>query len=76
MKLVFATLMRCSDRWNRVSVNDLERQQLRLLRRQLGLEPDFPPPKPNTTTDRKTRRVAAKYELRESGQRFYRALRT
>jgi putative transposase len=45
MKLVFATLMRCSDRWNRVSVNDLERQQLRLLRRQLGLDPD---PEPTT----------------------------
>jgi putative transposase len=40
MKLVFATLIRCSDRWNRVSVSELERQQLRLLRRQLGIDPD------------------------------------
>jgi putative transposase len=45
MKLVFATLMRCSDRWNRVSVSDLERQQLRLLRRQLGIDPE---PEPTT----------------------------
>jgi transposase-like protein len=39
MKLVFATLMRVSDRWNRVSVSDIERQQLRLLRQQLGIDP-------------------------------------
>jgi putative transposase len=39
MKLVFATLMRVSDRWNRVSVSDVERQQLRLLRQQLGIDP-------------------------------------
>jgi putative transposase len=45
MKLVFATLIRCSDRWNRVSVSDLERQQLRLLRRQLGIDPE---PEPTT----------------------------
>jgi putative transposase len=45
MKLVFATLMRCSDRWNRVSISDLERQQLRLLRRQLGIDPE---PEPTT----------------------------
>ena len=47
MKLVFATLMRVSDRWNRVSVSEIERQQLRLLRQQLGIDP--PPegvPKP------------------------------
>jgi hypothetical protein len=40
MKLVFATLSRVSDRWQRVSVSDLERQQLRLLRRELGIDPD------------------------------------
>jgi putative transposase len=39
MKLVFATLMRVSDRWNRVSVTEMERQQLRLLRQQLGFDP-------------------------------------
>jgi putative transposase len=52
MKLVFATLIRCSDRWNRVSVNDLERQQLRLLRRQLGLDPD-PEPTAKAKHDRR-----------------------
>jgi hypothetical protein len=40
MKLVFATLIRLSDRWSRVPVSDLERQQLRLLRRELGIDPD------------------------------------
>jgi putative transposase len=40
MKLVFATLIRVSDRWCRVAVSDLERQQLRLLRRELGIDPD------------------------------------
>jgi hypothetical protein len=39
MNLVFATLMRVSDRWNRVSVSEIERQQLRLLRQQLGIDP-------------------------------------
>jgi transposase-like protein len=46
MKLVFATLIRVSDRWCRVSVTDLERQQLGLLRRELGIDPD-------PTTERK-----------------------
>jgi transposase-like protein len=40
MKLVFATLIRVSDRWQRLPVSDLERQQLRLLRRELGIDPD------------------------------------
>ena len=39
MKLVFATLIRVSKRWSRVSVSELERQQLKLLRRQLGIDP-------------------------------------
>jgi len=39
MKLVFATLIRCSERWQRISISELERQQLRLLRRELGLDP-------------------------------------
>jgi hypothetical protein len=61
--LVFASLMRCSDRWNRVLVSDLERQQLRLFRQpSLALDPE-PRPKPSTTTDRK-RRVAGKCEPR------------
>jgi transposase-like protein len=39
MKLVFAVLIRCSERWQRVAINDIERGQLRALRRELGLEP-------------------------------------
>jgi hypothetical protein len=39
MKLVFATLVRAADRWCRVSVSDLERHQLKLLRAELGLDP-------------------------------------
>jgi putative transposase len=39
MKLVFATLIRCSERWQRISINELERQQLKMLRRELGLDP-------------------------------------
>jgi hypothetical protein len=39
MKLVFATLMRVSERWSRVWVSELELRQLGLLRRQLGIDP-------------------------------------
>lgn len=39
MKLVFATLIRCEQRWSRVSINDIERRQLQLLRVELGLDP-------------------------------------
>lgn len=39
MKLVFATLIRCAQRWSRVGITDLERHQLRTLRQELGLEP-------------------------------------
>jgi putative transposase len=39
MKLAFATLIRASERWSRVPVNDVERHQLRLLREELGLDP-------------------------------------
>jgi transposase-like protein len=39
MKLAFATMMRAAERWCRVSINDLERHQLRLLRAELGLDP-------------------------------------
>ena len=43
MKQVFATLMRVSERLSRVSVSELERKQLELLRRELGIDP--PPDK-------------------------------
>ena len=49
MKLVFATLIRAADRWCRVSISDLERHQLRLLRTELGIDPP-----PANTEDRKT----------------------
>jgi len=49
IKLVFATMIRAADRWCRVSISDLERHQLTLLRAELGLDP--PPP---NTKNRKT----------------------
>jgi hypothetical protein len=39
MKLVFATLIRVSERWSRVSISELERKRLELLRRELGIDP-------------------------------------
>jgi transposase-like protein len=36
LKLVFATLWRASQRWQGVRMSDIERQQLKLLRRELG----------------------------------------
>ena len=57
MKLVFATMIRAADRWCRVSISDLERHQLTLLRANLGLDPP-----PADTTNRRTnrrKRVAA-----------------
>jgi transposase-like protein len=56
MKLVFATMIRAADRWCRVSINDLERHQLKLLRAELGLDP--PPANDDRKTDRR-RSVAA-----------------
>ena len=56
MKLVFATLIRAADRWCRVSITDLERHQLTLLRADLGLDP--PPAGTDRTTTRR-KRVAA-----------------
>ena len=40
LKLVFATLWRASQRWQGVRMTEIERQQLKLLRRELGLLPD------------------------------------
>ena len=39
MKLVFATLMRVSERWSRMSISDLEKKRLKLLRQELGIDP-------------------------------------
>ncbi len=43
IKLVFATLWRASQRWQDVKMSEFERQQLKLLRRELGLLPDGTP---------------------------------
>jgi len=50
MKLVFATMIRAAQRWCRVSISDLERHQLKLLRAELGLDP------PPAADERKTHR--------------------
>ena len=50
MKLVFATLIRCAQRWSRISISDLERHQLQLLRQELGIDPP-PTRKENTPTE-------------------------
>lgn len=52
MKLVFATLIRCSARWSHVSITDIERHQLQLLRTELGIDP---PPTPTKARDRRRR---------------------
>jgi putative transposase len=52
MKLVFATLLRCELRWNRVSISELERRQLDQLRTELGLDP---PPAGSTEKKRRGR---------------------
>ena len=55
IKLVFATLWRASQRWQGVKMSEFERQQLRLLRRELGLLPEATP----EAVDRKTQRLVA-----------------
>jgi transposase-like protein len=40
LKLVFATLLRASYRWLGVKISELEREQLRLLRKELRTLPD------------------------------------
>ncbi len=51
MKLALATMIRSAERWCRVSVSDLERHQLQLLRAELGLDP----PRAEDTTASKRR---------------------
>jgi putative transposase len=53
MKLAFATMIRAAERWCRVSINDVERHQLKLLRAELGLDP------PPTEDQARRRRPAA-----------------
>jgi transposase-like protein len=47
MKLAFATMIRSAERWCRVSVNDIERQQLKMLRAEVVLDP--PPAEDHST---------------------------
>jgi putative transposase len=54
MKLVFATLIRCADRWSRISISQVERHQLQLLRTELGIDPP-----PTTDHDTITRNKTA-----------------
>jgi hypothetical protein len=49
-------MIRAAERWCRVSISDLERHQLKLLRTELGIDP--PPASGNRKTDRR-RSVAA-----------------
>lgn len=59
MKLAFATMIRSAERWCRVSINDIERHQLSLLRVELGIDP--PPTREERSDDhrRGARRSAA-----------------
>jgi transposase-like protein len=57
MKLVFATMIRAANRWCRVSISELERHQLTLLRTQLGLDP--PPADTDNRNTNRRRSVAA-----------------
>jgi putative transposase len=56
MKLVFATMIRAAQRWCRVSISDLERHQLKLLRTELGLDP---PPADNNERNNRRKSAAA-----------------
>ncbi len=61
MQLVFATLLGCEHRWNRVSVTDLERRQLDQLRKELDLDP--PPAGSNAEKGRGKRRTRREVRL-------------
>ena len=56
MKLIFATLIRASERWSRVSVSELERKQLGLLRQELEIDP--PPERDKGVSHKKGSEVA------------------
>jgi putative transposase len=57
LKLVFATMIRAADRWCRVSISDLERHQLALLRTELRLDP--PPANTDNHKTNQRKNVAA-----------------
>jgi putative transposase len=51
MKLVFATMIHAAELWCWVSISDLERHQLKLLRTELGIDP--PPASDSRKTERR-----------------------
>lgn len=53
LKLVFGALTRATARWQRVRVTDLEQQEIRRLRRELGLDPTPPQPTADEGIDQK-----------------------
>ena len=57
LKLVFGALTRATARWQRVRVTDLEQQEIRRLRRELGLDPT--PPQPTADEQGNQNRSAA-----------------
>lgn len=59
MKLAFATMIRAAERWCRVSISDLERHQLTLLRTELGLDPPPTADDRDAPSRRSTKRSAA-----------------
>jgi putative transposase len=58
LRVVSGALARATARWQRVRVTDLEQQELRRLRRELGLDPQPPQPTEDAETGQ-TRNVAA-----------------
>jgi hypothetical protein len=56
MKLVFAALIRCSERSSRVSITDIERHQLHLLREELRIDP------PRTMEEKEGRSTRLKWK--------------
>jgi hypothetical protein len=83
LKLVFVTMFRAASRWCRVSINDIERHQLRLLRAQLGLDPpsrrSTSPTKEKTGPHRRMKAAALVYRTTKLDRRplglLYREIR-
>jgi putative transposase len=71
MKLAFATMIRAAERWCRVSINDVERHQLKLLRVELGIDP-----LPEHDQATKNRRGPTERRCVRPGRTIYRALKT
>ena len=65
MKLVFAALIRCSQRWNRAWITDMERHQLKLLRAELEI--DLPPESKGGPLEKEDRVTQVAASIRRSG---------